>query len=94
MLLIQNKYYSYQGKTVSQASQDHHSYTPAFQVTRTPPSPGQHSQNKLPCKIDSTLALDLRKIKDYASSKYDWGAELDARDFGHVMTRSRPPSYG
>ena len=53
---------------MSQASRDHHSYTPAFQVTRTPFSPGQHSQNKLPCKIDLTLALDFRKIKDYASS--------------------------
>lgn len=60
---MQNKYYSYKGKTVSQASQDHHSYTPAFQVTRTPSSPGQHSQNKLPCKIDLTLALDFRKLK-------------------------------
>lgn len=60
---MQNKYYSYKGKTVSQASQDHHSYTPAFQVTRTPSSPGQHSQNKLLCKIDLTLALDFRKLK-------------------------------
>lgn len=88
---MQNKYYSYKGKTVSQASQDHHSYTPTFQVTRTPSSPGQHSQNKLPCKIDLTLALDFRKIKDYASSKYDWGGELDVRDFGHVMDSIATP---